>query len=124
MGENPTVVGTQEESKLVLELRRKTSPMLSTREITDEGCMDSRPHERRAAEKCDELPLPHGIFPKAKDHKSSIAGQGPCIATKAVNVCFGSKAEKLDLSIKCPLYPRKRTSRAGVPQPDITKSIE
>ena len=52
----------------------KTSPMLSTREITDEGCMDSRPHERRAAEKCDELPLPHGIFPKAKDHKSSIAG--------------------------------------------------
>src|SRR6516164_6028951 len=26
------------------------------------------------------------------------------------NVRFGSKAEKLDLSIRCPLYPRKRTS--------------
>ena len=44
----------------MLELRRKTSPMLSTREITDEGCMDSRPHERRAPEKCDEFPPPHG----------------------------------------------------------------
>jgi hypothetical protein len=24
---------------------------------------------------------------------------------------FGSKAENLDLSIRCPLYPRKRTGR-------------
>jgi len=33
-----------------------------------------RPRYCRAAEKCDELPPPHGAYPKAKDHGRSIAG--------------------------------------------------
>jgi len=28
---------------------------------------------------------------------------------RAAHVRYGSKAEKLDLSIRCPLYPQKRT---------------
>src|SRR5262245_17904424 len=35
-----------------------------------------RPSYRRAAEKCDEFPPPHGAYPKAKDHGRSIAGLG------------------------------------------------
>ena len=36
----------------------------------------NRPSGYNAAEKCDEFPPPHGAYPKAKDHGSSIAGQG------------------------------------------------
>src|SRR5262245_2164759 len=35
-----------------------------------------RPCRHTAAEKCDEFPPPHGAYPKAKDHGSTIAGQG------------------------------------------------
>src|SRR5262249_45260135 len=35
-----------------------------------------RPSGYTAAEKCDELPPPHGAYPKAKDHGRSIAGVG------------------------------------------------
>src|SRR5262245_16564981 len=34
-----------------------------------------RPGGRRAADKADEVPPPHGAYPKAKDHGLSIAGQ-------------------------------------------------
>src|SRR5262249_44091436 len=41
----------------------------------------------RAADKADEVPPPHGAYPKAKDHGLSIAGlragSGPCIAVRS-----------------------------------------
>src|SRR5262249_12277408 len=50
-----------------------------------------RPRGRPAADKCDEVPPPHGAYPKAKDHGLSIAGLGassvPCIAAKAAAQC-------------------------------------
>src|SRR5262249_30990236 len=36
----------------------------------------NRPCGYSAAEKCDDVPPPHGAYPKAKDHGSTIAGQG------------------------------------------------
>src|SRR5262249_47770338 len=36
----------------------------------------ARPCGYSAAEKCDEVPPPHGAYPKAKDHGRSIAGLG------------------------------------------------
>src|SRR5215813_1980417 len=35
-----------------------------------------RPSSYTAADKCDEVPPPHGAYPKAKDHGPSIAGLG------------------------------------------------
>src|SRR5262249_42292219 len=39
-----------------------------------------RPSGYSAAEKCDEVPPPHGAYPKAKDHELIIA---PCVAAKS-----------------------------------------
>src|SRR5262249_54146609 len=73
-----------------------------------------RPCSCRTTEQRDEFPPPHG-FPQGQgsrtNYSRSWSGFRPCIAAKAAtHVRFGSKAEKLDLSIRCPLCPRKRTS--------------
>src|SRR5262249_13414599 len=49
----------------------------------------NRPSGYTAAEKCDEVPPPHGAYPKAKDHGSSIkdSRSGRCIAAKATGSC-------------------------------------
>src|SRR5215470_15860203 len=72
-----------------------------------------RPRGYTAADKCDEFPPPHGAYPKAKDHGSSIAGLGvasvACIATKSEKRRFGlplrpsrsRKATFCDLNHRC-----------------------
>jgi len=40
----------------------------------DETCMDSRPHKRRAAEKCDELAPPHGGLTPRPGSRRTITG--------------------------------------------------
>src|SRR5262249_6040782 len=72
-----------------------------------------RPSGYTAAEKCDEVPPPHGAYAKAKDHGSSIAGLGvasvACIATKSEKRRFGlplrpsrsRKATFCDLNHRC-----------------------
>src|SRR5262249_45398305 len=44
----------------------------------------NRPSGYTAADKCDEVPPPHGAYPKAKDHELIIA---PCIATRSGHLC-------------------------------------
>src|SRR5262249_41924489 len=75
-----------------------------------------RPRGRPAADKCDEVPPPHGAYPKAKDHGLSIAGLGassvPCIAAKAAAQCPLRVRSGMSSLRPCPLYPSKRTLRA------------
>ena len=66
-----------------------------------------------AAEKCDEFPPPHGAYPKAKDYRSSIAGQGRASQQKRpLNVGYGSFAtEAVGATTRCmSALPRKRTN--------------
>src|SRR5262245_56692010 len=61
-----------------------------------------RPRGRRATSNGDEVPPPHGAYPKAKDHGLSIAGLGvasvACIAQKRKKVCLSLTAEPLSQS--------------------------
>src|SRR5262249_14546390 len=57
-----------------------------------------RPAGYTAAEKCDEVPPPHGAYPKAKDHGRSIAGLGA-----ASVACINRKsAGPEDADDRCP----------------------
>src|SRR6266498_1504915 len=56
--------------------------------LPTKACMDSRPDERRAAEKCDEFPPPHGASPPAETSGQAEAitfGGGAACASQQIS---------------------------------------
>jgi hypothetical protein len=51
-----------------------------------------------------------GRAARVHQRQDDVSGAARFPTLPAMNVRFGSKAEKLDASIRCPLCPRKQTS--------------
>ena len=71
-----------------------------------------RPRRRRAAEKCDEFPSPHEVYPKAKDHRLKYSRSHWLSGVQRNKKrCLMSgwgqslHMDKREASAQCPLYP-------------------
>src|SRR5262249_23888280 len=121
MEENPTA-GHESSSQTCRDARGEQTPAGTQAKdfadaFDDETCMDSRPHKRRAAEKCDELAPPHGgAYPKARStqeyNRTGVGRWGASQQKRSPHVHFGSFSSDRNAPDALGIYalPGKRTN--------------
>src|SRR5215510_14114043 len=89
---------------------------IAWREANATSARRERPSGYTAADQCDEVPPPHGAYPKAKDHGAYPKAKdheliiAPCVAARSGHFCpLWVNSRQSVIKQPCPLYPRKRT---------------